>query len=70
MLTLNDEELENVTGGTAVSGPFITYTLRENDSIGQVAMRFGTTVPILMSINGVTNANDLKKLKNLLVPQN
>ena len=70
MNPLNDEELDAVTGGTAETGPFITYTLGKNESIGQIAMRFGTTVPILMRINDVSNANELKKLKNLLVPQN
>ena len=70
MELLDEEELGCVTGGTAVSGPFITYTMREQESIGQIARRFGTTVPILMSINSVTNANDLKNLRTLLVPQN
>ena len=70
MNALNDEELDIVTGGKAAAGPFITYTLRKNESIGTVARRFGTTVPILMSINSVSNANDLKNLQTLLVPQN
>ena len=70
MPALSDDELVNVTGGTAEAGPFTNYTVGENDSPGLIAMRFGTTVPALMRINGVHSANELKKLKNLLVPQN
>ena len=70
MNVLNDDELDNVTGGTTEAGPFTNYTVGENDTPGLIAMRFGTTVPILMRINRVANANELKKLKNLLVPQN
>ena len=70
MELLNDEELNAVTGGTAETGPFANYTVGENDTPGLIAMRFGTTVPALMRINGVRNANELKKLKYLLVPQN
>ena len=70
MNVLNDDELDNVTGGTTEAGPFANYTVGENDTPGLIAMRFGTTVPILMRINRVANANELKKLKNLLVPQN
>ena len=70
MPALSDDELVNVTGGTAETGPFANYTVGENDSPGLIAMRFGTTVPALMRINGVRSANELKKLKTLLVPQN
>ena len=70
MPALCDDELANVTGGTAETGPFANYTVGVNDTPGLIAMRFGTTVPALMRINHVTNANELKKLKNLLVPQN
>ncbi len=70
MTVLNDDELVDVAGGTTEAGPFANYTVGENDSPGLIAMRFGTTVPILMRINRVSNANELKKLKTLLVPQN
>lgn len=69
MTTLNDEELSDVTGGTTVTGPFFTYTLRDKDSLSSVAMRFGTNVSVLMSINKLTSAKELESRKTLLIPQ-
>ena len=43
------------TGGGSGCGQF--YTVRWGDNLYRIAIRFGTTVSKLMSLNGITNPN-------------
>lgn len=70
MAVLSDEELDLVSGGTAESGPFFTYTIRKNETLSTVAMRFGTAVDVLIRINNLKSLSEIKPGTTLSIPQN
>jgi len=70
MAVLSDNELNLVSGGTAENGPFITYTIRKNETLSMVAMRFGTAVDVLIRINDIKSQSEIKPGTPLLIPQN
>ena len=51
-----DMELENVTGGAAYGNNY--YTVKKGDTLGAIALKYGTTVNKLMALNPhIKNAN-------------
>ena len=46
---LMDEELENVSGGAANGSLF--YCIASGDTLGDIALKYGTTVAKLMALN-------------------
>jgi LysM repeat protein len=59
------------TGGTATtgtSGATSTYTVQAGDTLGKIAARFGTTVTVLLQLNGLTNPDILAIGQKLKVP--
>ncbi len=47
----------SATGGGSGCGQF--YTVRWGDTLYRIAVRYGTTVAKLMSLNGITNPNKI-----------
>ena len=43
------------------------YDVKENDTLEKIANNYGTTVGILMQLNGIVN-NDISSLSRLIVP--
>ena len=46
---LNDSELENVAGGAASQGKY--YTVKEGDTLSEIADRYNTSVVKLILLN-------------------
>ena len=51
---LNDEQLDNVTGGSR-----ITYTVKPGDTLEGIAKKMGVSVNKLAEWNGITDQNFL-----------
>ena len=51
---LNDEQLDNVTGGSR-----ITYTVKSGDTLEGIAKQMGVSVNKLTESNGITDQNFL-----------
>lgn len=51
---LNDEQLDNVTGGSR-----ITYTVKPGDTLEGIAKKMGVSVNKLAEWNGITDPNFL-----------
>ncbi len=51
---LNDEQLDNVTGGSR-----ITYTVKSGDTLEGIAKQMGVSVNKLAEWNGITDQNFL-----------
>ena len=66
---LNDQELEQVNGGSLYSGPVFRYTIQRGECLSVIAQRYHTTVAVLMALNPyITNPNKIYEGKTLLVP--
>lgn len=44
------------------------YTVQEGDTLGDIAFRFGTTVPVLLRLNGLTDSELIYPGQELRVP--
>lgn len=53
------------TGGTGTTG---TYTVQKGDTLGKIALRYGTTVAELLRLNGLSNPDVLAIGQTLKVP--
>ena len=56
------------TGGTGTSGATGTYTVQAGDTLGKIAVRYGTTVTALLQLNGLKNPDILAIGQKLKVP--
>jgi LysM repeat protein len=59
------------TGGTGTTGTGAaagTYTVQKGDTLGKIALRYGTTVAELLRLNGLTNPDVLAIGQTLKVP--
>ena len=63
----SDADLAGVSGGYA--GPSFVYTFQQGDDLYQLATRYGTTVRILLELNNVQRAGQVKPGTRLLIPQ-
>lgn len=53
---MNENELETVAGGAGLSSQY--YVVQAGDTLSEIAVKFGTTVNKLMSLNPrIKNAN-------------
>ena len=48
--------------------PSQTYTVQQNDTLFEIAVRFGTTVEVLAALNGITNVDNLNVGDILQIP--
>jgi len=56
---------------TATSAPdahYVWYVVNPGDTLGKIALRYGTTVSALMTANGLTNANHIYVGQKLKIP--
>ena len=65
---MHDNDLKNVVGGR-YTGPVFIYEIRDGDNLTILARRFGTTVKVLMELNGINSQNDIHTGLRLCVPQ-
>ncbi len=65
---LDDAELSGVSGGVSY-GPYFQYTVVGDDTLSSIALRFDTTVDILLELNNIVNPDCVKVGKTLLIPQ-
>ena len=72
MSELDLNSLESVSGGATKQsyvGPCFEYVVVKGDTLGKIAKRYSTTVPILMSLNPIIKDKNLIKIGwKLLVP--
>lgn len=66
-MSINDQELEKVTGGRYL-GPTFVYEIQEGDTLQRLAQRFGTTVRVLRDINGLRDTRRLRVGTRVLIP--
>lgn len=66
---IEDVELEEVCGGS-YKGPCFVYLIKKNDTLSEIAQRYGTTVKIRCDINKIDNPNLIYEGNKLLVPYN
>jgi LysM repeat protein len=55
-------------GGTGTGGTTGTYTVQAGDTLGKIAVRYGTTVAALLQLNGLSNPDVLAIGQKLKVP--
>ena len=46
------------------------YTIQPGETLGIIALKFGTTVEVLVEINGIRNRNDVQAGQKLKLPPN
>jgi len=56
------------TGTTGTGGATSTYTVQAGDTLGKLALRYGTTVAALLKLNGLSNPDALAIGQKLKVP--
>ena len=56
------------TGGASTGGATGTYTVQAGDTLGKIAVRYGTTVTALLQLNGLKNPDVLAIGQKLKVP--
>ncbi len=66
-MKLNDEDLAGAAGGYV--GPCFVYTFQNGDDLYQLATRYGTTLRILLELNKLRSAGEVKPGTRLLIPQ-
>ena len=69
MAVLNDNELQQVSGG-AYSGPCFLYTIKKGDCLSVIAQRYNTTVQVLKELNNISNPDLIFAGNTLLIPYN
>ena len=68
-MTLNDSELENVSGGViGDTGLYYRYRIVRGDNLTKIARRYNTTVDVLVRINGIRDRNKIYAGEYLLIP--
>lgn len=60
------DEFSAQLSGTAT--PSQTYTVQQNDTLFEIATRFGTTVEVLAALNGITDVDSLNAGDVLQIP--
>ncbi len=66
-MMLSDEDLAGASGGYA--GPTFVYTFQNGDDLYQLATRYGTTLRVLLELNKLRRADEVKPGTRLLIPQ-
>ena len=46
------------------------YTIQPGETLGKIALKFGTTIEVLVQINGIRNRNDVQAGQQLTLPPN
>ncbi len=46
------------------------YTIQPGETLGKIALKFGTTIEVLVQINGIRNRNDVQAGQKLTLPPN
>jgi LysM repeat protein len=46
------------------------YTIQPGETLGKIALKFGTTIEVLVQINGIRNRNDVQAGQKLKLPPN
>ena len=62
---LNEEELEQVSGGK--HAPFLCYTVRFGDTLSGIAMKYRTSVKRIQELNSISNPDCIKVDQELLI---
>lgn len=70
MTELNELEISNVSGGQ-YSGPVFRYTINWGDTLSGIAVKYRTSIPVLMELNPqITNPDKIYAGHTILVPYN
>ena len=65
---INDNELNQVSGGK-YSGPVFRYTINWGDTLSGIAVKYHTTIAVLMELNpDIKNPDKIYAGKTMLVP--
>jgi LysM repeat protein len=65
---VNDAELDEVAGG-AVNTNYFVYTIVYGDTLSAIALRFHTTVAVLVQLNHIANPNLIYAGNKLIIPR-
>ncbi len=60
--------LNHLNGCTSTPPKYQFYTIRSGDTLSEIAERFGTTVPILQQLNGISNPNVIYAGNTIRIP--
>ena len=66
MAVLNEEELETVSGG---AGGYMAYTVKNHDTLSDIAFRFHTDVHTLKRLNNIKDVDKIDVKQVLLIPR-
>ena len=66
MAIVNDEELENVSGG---AGGYMAYPVKKDDTLSQIAFKFHTDVYTLKRLNNIKDVDKINVNQVLLIPR-
>lgn len=72
---LGDAELGKISGGAKNSsysfkyGPYFPYTVYEGDTLESIALRFATTVSVLLKLNNLASADSIRVGQTIIIPQ-
>ena len=68
---LNEADVVSVTGGTDTTigiGKCIIYKVKKNESLADIALRYGTSLKKLCELNGIKDSKALAENDSLLIP--
>ena len=65
---MNENEVAEVTGGAAYSGPCFVYIIKRGDCLSVIAQKYGTTVEVLKALNNIPNPDLIYAGNKLLIP--
>ena len=70
MVELNEQELEEISGGKGVPpvGPYKTHVVKSGECLSAIAQQYGTSVQFLVRLNNIQNPDVLKVKQKLIVP--
>ena len=65
---LNENDLQEVSGGSAYTGACFVYVIKQGDCLSVIAQKYRTTVATLCQINNISNPNLIYAGHKLLIP--
>lgn len=69
MKELNEEEIVQVSGGGLFGSPFFRHKVKAGEDLVQLAIKYGTTIETLLSINKkLKSPSELKAGLVIMIP--
>lgn len=65
---MNDNDLDEVSGGAGGFNDFIYYTVLRGDTLTKIAHRFNSSIDAIVAMNGIKNRNFITVGQVLKIP--